>query len=72
MPSRIFAAGKSFSRGPRFRYKYAMSVSKQKARPNLSLNRSANGVPPGPRGSCGTSSASRPRRHTAVARLALR
>jgi hypothetical protein len=41
-------------------------------RPNQSLNRSANGVPPGPRRCCGSSSASRPRHHTAVARLALR
>ncbi len=40
--------------------------------PNLSLNRSANGMPPGPRGSCSSSSASRPRRHAIVARLALR
>ena len=53
-------------------YKQRMSVTTQDPRPNLSLNRSANGVPPGPRGSCGSSSASRPRRHTAVARLALR
>jgi hypothetical protein len=53
-------------------YKQRMSVTSQEPRPNLSLNRSANGVPPGPRGSCGSSSASRPRRHTAVARLALR
>ena len=53
-------------------YKQRMSVTTQEPRPNLSLNRSANGVPPGPRGSCGSSSASRPRRHTAVARLALR
>jgi hypothetical protein len=51
-------------------YKQRMSVISQEPRPNLSLNRSANGVPPGPRGSCGSSSASRPRRHTAVARLA--
>jgi hypothetical protein len=40
--------------------------------PNPSLNRSANGVPPGPRGSCGPSCASRPRHHAAVARLAPR
>jgi hypothetical protein len=53
-------------------YKQRMSVTSQEPRPNLSLNQSANGVPPGPRGSCGSSSASRPRRHTAVARLALR
>ena len=53
-------------------YKQRMSLTSQEPRPNLSLNRSANGVPPGPRGSCGSSSASRPRRHTAVARLALR
>jgi hypothetical protein len=49
-----------------------MSAPPRKPLPNLSLNRSANGVPPGPRGSCGSSSASRPRRHPAVARLALR
>jgi hypothetical protein len=40
--------------------------------PNLSLNRSANGVPPCPRGCACLSSASRARRHAAVARLALR
>jgi hypothetical protein len=53
-------------------YKQGMSVTNHEPRPNLSLNRSANGVSPGPRGSCGSSSASRPRRHTAVARLTLR
>jgi hypothetical protein len=56
----------------RLRYKQHMSATSRKPPPNLSLNRSANGVPPGPRASCGSSSASRPRRHTAVARLALR
>jgi hypothetical protein len=56
----------------RLRYKQHMSAPSRKPLPNLSLNRSANGVPPGPRGSCGSSSASRPRRHTAVAQLALR
>jgi hypothetical protein len=58
---------------PHLVYKPLMAVHPaREPRPNLSLNRSANGVPPGPRGSCGSSSASRPRRHTAVARLALR
>jgi hypothetical protein len=44
----------------------------QKAWPNLSLNRSANGRAPWPRGSSGSSSAARPRRPAVVARLALR
>jgi hypothetical protein len=42
------------------------------APPNWSLNRSANGRSPWPRGSSGSSSAARPRRPAAVARLALR
>ena len=46
--------------------------SKDKLLPNPSLNRSANGMPPWPRGSGGSSSASRPGRHAVVARLALR
>ncbi len=40
--------------------------------PNPSLNRSANGMAPCPRGSACLSSASRARRHAAVARLTLR
>ena len=40
--------------------------------PNPSLNRSANGMAPCPRGAVCLSSASRARRHTAVARLTLR
>jgi hypothetical protein len=42
------------------------------APPNWSLNRSANGKSPWPRGASGSSCASRPRRLAAVARLALR
>jgi hypothetical protein len=42
------------------------------AMPNPALNRSANGKSPWPRGASGSSSASRPRRHAVVARLALR
>ncbi len=40
--------------------------------PNPTLNRSANGRAPWPRSSCGSSSASRPRRPPVVARLAPR
>ena len=40
--------------------------------PNPTLNRSANGMAPGPRGACGSSCTARARRHTAVARLAPR
>jgi hypothetical protein len=58
---------------PRVVCKPEMAVrSAQEPRPNLSLNRSANGVPPCPRGCACLSSASRASRHTAVARLALR
>jgi siroheme synthase (precorrin-2 oxidase/ferrochelatase) len=39
---------------------------------NLLVNRSANGMAPWPRGACGSSCASRPRRPAVVARLALR
>jgi hypothetical protein len=42
------------------------------AMPNPALNRSANGKSPWPRGACGSSCASRPRRLAVVARLALR
>jgi hypothetical protein len=47
-------------------------AARQRPLPNLPLNRSANGVPPCPRGCACLSSASRASRHTAVARLALR
>jgi hypothetical protein len=58
---------------PHLVYKPLMAVHPaREPQPNLSLNRSANGVPPGPRRCCGSSSASRPRHHPAVARLALR
>jgi hypothetical protein len=56
----------------RLRYKQHMSAASRKPLPNLSLNRSANGMPAWPRSGCGSSSASRPGRHAVVARLALR
>ena len=43
-----------------------------RVRPNMSLNRSANGRPAWPCGRLGSSSAARPSRPAAVARLALR
>jgi hypothetical protein len=44
----------------------------QRPQPNPSLNRSANGRSPWPRGASGSSCSSRPRRPAVVARLALR
>jgi hypothetical protein len=48
------------------------AVRLRPAMPNPALNRSANGKSPWPRGACGSSCSSRPRRLAVVARLGLR
>jgi hypothetical protein len=86
-PLRQGRASGAESRAPRFAGSDAFAASRwsslmwfklqcaghrPSAPPNLSLNRSANGKSPWPRGSSGSSSAARPRRPAVAARLALR
>ena len=55
---------------PQWRYKVVMcSIAVHGLRSNSTFNRTSNGVAPWPRGSCGSSSASRPGRHTVGVRL---
>ena len=63
---------RSSSRGAPVWHRVASVRVNTKLPPNPSLNRSANGMAPCPRGSACLSSASRARRHAAVARLTLR